>query len=171
MTASPVDDGRYVLVDGRRWRATDPSIPAPFRAELVRELMAARRAVGATTRSGGDASPDRQRVADAKVALGERGEPWWEAPSVDGRRRRIEATIRALLRSRRPESSICPSDVARAIGGSSWRSLVPVVREVATELVTNGTVVVTQGDRPVDVTTARGPIRLRRGARLVAVRE
>lgn len=166
MTSSPVDDGRYLLVDGRRWRATDPSIPAPFRAELVRELMAARRAVGASTRSGGDAAPDRRRVGDAKVALGERGEPWWEVPTVEGRRRRIEATIRALLRSRNPESSICPSDVARTIGGTTWRSLVPVVREVAAELVANGTVVVTQRDRPVDPTTARGPIRLRRGAGL-----
>lgn len=31
------------MVDGRRWRATDPSIPEPLRQELVNELMAARR--------------------------------------------------------------------------------------------------------------------------------
>ena len=59
-------DGRYLVVDGRRWRATDPGIPETLRAELVAELMAARRIQA------------RARVQDAKVALGERGEPWWE---------------------------------------------------------------------------------------------
>jgi len=102
-------------------------------------------------------------VGDAKVALGERGEPWWDAPTVDGRRRRIEATIRALLRARAPESSICPSDVARAVGAGSWRPLVPVVRDVAAELAAAGVIVVTQRDEAVDVRTARGPVRLRRG--------
>ena len=73
-------DGHYVIIDGRRWRATDPSIPEERRQELVSELMAARRAVGAAKR---DSDPKaeraaRDRVNAAKVALGERGEPWWE---------------------------------------------------------------------------------------------
>lgn len=73
-------DGHYVIIDGRRWRATDPSIPEERRQELVKELMSARRAVGAAKRENdekaeGDA---RDRVHAAKVALGERGEPWWE---------------------------------------------------------------------------------------------
>ena len=38
------DDGRYVIVDARRWRASDPTLRDAVRAELVAELMAARRA-------------------------------------------------------------------------------------------------------------------------------
>jgi uncharacterized protein len=75
-------DGRYVVIDGRRWRATDPSIPEERRQALVGELMAARRAVGAARRAG-DAEAERtarDRVHAAKVALGERGTPWWIEP-------------------------------------------------------------------------------------------
>ena len=69
------DDGHWVVIDGRRWRATDPEIPEPFRRELVDELMAARREVG-TRRRAHDAVAERDardRVQQAKVALGERG--------------------------------------------------------------------------------------------------
>ena len=75
-----VDGGRYVLIDGRRWRATDPSIPEGERVRLVGELMRARRDVGRAVRAG-DAEAEREaraRVHAAKVALGERGEKWWE---------------------------------------------------------------------------------------------
>ena len=78
--AEPVDGGRYVLIDGRRWRATDPSIPEDERVRLVGELMRARRDVGGALRAG-DADAEREaraRVHAAKVALGERGEKWWE---------------------------------------------------------------------------------------------
>ena len=161
--ATTEDGGRYILVNGRRWRATDPSIPAAFRSEVVHELMDARRAVGKLTRAADDPAPARARVQDAKVALGERGEPWWTTPTDDGRRQRIEATIRALLRARVPDSSICPSDVARTIGAGSWRPLVPMVREVASDLAATGVILVTQRDEVVDVRSARGPVRLRRG--------
>ncbi len=73
-------DGRYIVVDGRRWRASDPNLPEAERQRLVDELMAARRDVGAAKRSG-DAEAERAaraRVHAAKVALGERGPPWWE---------------------------------------------------------------------------------------------
>lgn len=73
-------DGRYIVIDGRRWRASDPRLPAARRQELVNELMAARRAVGAASRAM-DAEAERaarDRVHAAKVALGERGKPWWE---------------------------------------------------------------------------------------------
>ncbi|MBW2523068.1 MAG: hypothetical protein JRI23_02780, partial [Deltaproteobacteria bacterium] len=68
-------DGRYLIIDGRRWRASDPSIPEARRRDLVRELMSARRAVAAAKRAG-DAVAERlarERVHAAKVALGERG--------------------------------------------------------------------------------------------------
>jgi hypothetical protein len=73
-------DGRYVVIDGRRWRATDPSIPEERRRELVGELMSARRAVGAAKRAGDPVAERsaRDRVHAAKVALGERGPKWWE---------------------------------------------------------------------------------------------
>jgi hypothetical protein len=73
-------DGHYVIIDGRKWRATDPSIPEERRQELVNELMSARRAVGAAKNAGDDEAEKeaRARVHAAKVALGERGEPWWE---------------------------------------------------------------------------------------------
>ena len=73
-------DGHYVIIDGRRWRATDPSIPEERRQELVNELMSARRAVGAAKRAGDEVAERaaRDRVHAAKVALGERGPKWWE---------------------------------------------------------------------------------------------
>jgi uncharacterized protein len=74
------EDGRWIIVDGRRWRATDPELPEERRKELVRELMSARSAVGWAKRRG-DAEAEkaaRKRVHAAKVALGERGPKWWE---------------------------------------------------------------------------------------------
>lgn len=79
----------FVVIGGRRWRATDPAVPEDVAAALRRELMAARRAVGAALRSGQDPSPARARVHAAKVALGERGTPWWEQ-TLEQRRRRWE---------------------------------------------------------------------------------
>ncbi len=80
MAPERTPDGRYVVIDGRRWRASDPRLPEERRQELVDELMGARRAVGAAKRAG-DADAEaaaRARVHAAKVALGERGTPWWE---------------------------------------------------------------------------------------------
>jgi uncharacterized protein len=73
------EDGRYVIIDGRRWRASDPSLSEERRVELVKELMSARRAVGVAKRSGDQPAEQRARtrVNSAKVALGERGSPWW----------------------------------------------------------------------------------------------
>lgn len=152
-------DGHHIVVNGRRWRATDPSIPDTLRQELVDELMAARRAVKT---SGEDA---RRRVHDAKTALGERGVPWWEDPQPEATDDRIAATIRTLAR-KRSESSICPSDVARAIGGESWRSRMADVRRVAAALAESGEVVVTQKGEAVRIDEARGPVRIRRGPAL-----
>ena len=46
-------DGHHIVVDGRRWRATDPAIPEPRRDELTKILMAWRREV--RRRAGTDA--------------------------------------------------------------------------------------------------------------------
>lgn len=150
------DDGRYVVVDGRRWRASDPAIPDTLRQELVDELMAARRAVRAK-------EPDaRDRVQDAKVALGERGPRWWDEPSDADVAVRAEATIRALLR-KRDGRTICPSDAARVVGGDGWRTRMDQVRAVAADLARRGELVVTQKGRPVDLGAGvKGPVRLAR---------
>jgi uncharacterized protein len=82
-------DGRWIVVNGRRWRATDPAIPERDASRLRRWLMAARRDVGSATRAGDrDAERGaRERVQAAKTALGERGPRWWEQ-SDDERRAR-----------------------------------------------------------------------------------
>jgi hypothetical protein len=152
-------DGHHIVVDGRRWRATDTSIPEALRAELVKELMRARRLV----RTRGDEV--RPFVQDAKVALGERGEPWWEEPSEQGRCDRLAATMRALLRHRET-STICPSDAARVVGGEHWRDVMDVARDVARELHEQQVVEVRQGGERVDPAQARGPLRIAPGPAL-----
>jgi hypothetical protein len=88
------DDGRVVVIKGRRWRATDPAIPEQRRAELTGILMAWRREVRRTKGTAGE-STARAGVQAAKVALGERGTPpWWEQTD-DQRRARWEADVAA----------------------------------------------------------------------------
>lgn len=152
-------DGRHIVVNGRKWRASDPGVPDKLRQELVDELMAARRAVKA-------ADPDaRARVGDAKVALGERGQPWWEPAEDEALAARIAATVRALLRHRAGKS-ICPSDAARVVAGDSFRGRMDAVRAVAASMVADGQVVVTQKGQPVDLAEVRGPVRITPGPRL-----
>jgi hypothetical protein len=148
-------DGRYLVVDGRRWRASDPGIPEALRAELVAELMAARRAV----RDEGDRA--RHRVHDAKVALGERGEPWWDSGTEHGRSVRGVAALRSLLRHR-PAGTVCPSEVARVMGGPTWRRFLRPARDLAFALARDGEVAVLQKGEPVGP-EARGPVRIGRG--------
>ena len=67
------------------------------------------------------------------------------------------------LAARDASSSICPSEVARELGGDDWRDLMQPVRDAAHELVRAGTVIITQGSETVDLETVKGPIRIRRG--------
>jgi hypothetical protein len=79
-------DGRYVVINGRRWRATDPNLPEDVRRALVADLMRARRDVARALRAK-DAAAEaaaRARVHVAKVALGERGPKWWESGGGGG---------------------------------------------------------------------------------------
>ncbi len=76
------EDGHYLIVNGRRWRTTDPRLDEATRQRLVNDLMQARRDIARAHRIQ-DATLEaeaRQRVHRAKVALGERGTPWWERP-------------------------------------------------------------------------------------------
>ncbi|MFJ6718524.1 hypothetical protein [Streptomyces sp. NPDC091259] len=90
-------DGHHVVIDGRRRRARDPEIPAEAAARLRVHLMAARRAIAAAHRADdpGAERAARARVQTAKVALGERGTPWWEQSSEE-RRSRWEEGMAAL---------------------------------------------------------------------------
>lgn len=78
-------DGRYLVVRGRLWRTADPRLPPDRRDVLVKALMAARREVGAARRAGDveRLAAARAAVDAAKVALGERGPPWWDDGAPD----------------------------------------------------------------------------------------
>lgn len=74
----------------------------------------------------------------------------------------LEESILFLLDARPSSATICPSEAARAVGGESWRDLMEPAREAARRLVARDEVVITQGGHPVDPSTAKGPIRIRR---------
>ena len=78
-------DGRYIVVKGRLWRATNPHLSPALRQDLIDRLMSARRAVHTALRTQDtDAlSAARAQVHDAKVELGERGPVWWNDGSPD----------------------------------------------------------------------------------------
>lgn len=78
-------DGRYLIVRGRLWRATNPGLGEQERQRLVDELMDARRAVKVAKASGDlyDMAAARQAVDNAKRGLGERGPAWWTDGAPD----------------------------------------------------------------------------------------
>ncbi|MES2033104.1 MAG: hypothetical protein V4466_02915 [Pseudomonadota bacterium] len=99
-------DGRYLVIRGRLWRQSNPSLPADRRAELVTQLMDARRAVGVARKAG-----DRQaltdagrRVDEAKVGLGERGPVWWTDGAPDVNRHLVHNTAYAEWWKALPEA-------------------------------------------------------------------
>jgi len=78
-------------VRGRLWRRANPALPEETRTRLVRELMAARRAVR-DTRDPQALAAARAAVDAAKRALGERGPVWWEDGAPDLNRRMVRNT-------------------------------------------------------------------------------
>ena len=88
---STTDDGHFVVIDGRRWRASDPLVPDDRRHELQSVLMAWRRDVR-RTKGTDEERRSRDGVQAAKVALGERGTPWWEQTEEE-RRTRWETAV------------------------------------------------------------------------------
>jgi hypothetical protein len=95
--------------------------------------------------------------------------------------RELEASILRLLSERAAGATICPSEAARAVAAhevsapavaarevgapdgadDAWRDLMEPARRAARRLVATGEVEIMQGGRPVDPSTARGPIRIR----------
>ena len=65
------------------------------------------------------------------------------------------------VRQRGVSKTICPSEVARALGGEQWRDLMESVRSVGRELAAEGKIVVTQKGQVVNPEQAKGPIRYR----------
>ncbi|MDT5011248.1 MAG: hypothetical protein QOH57_2865 [Mycobacterium sp.] len=100
-------------------------------------------------RDGGGPGAD-----DAKIALG-----------GGSTRHRLEAAIRALADHRGRDSSICPSDAARAVGGENWRDFMDDARELACKLARSGNVEITQRGKVIDPDGGvSGPIRIRPAA-------
>ena len=91
------DDGRFIVVDGRRWRTADPALPDDVRTRLLHHLGVGRAGVRAGKRGGDDSAVTaaRARVRLAKTGLGERGPAWWDQDD-DGRRTRWESALRVL---------------------------------------------------------------------------
>ena len=81
-TEGPDDDERWLVVNGRRWRRTDPCLPDDVVAALKSHLGTGRSTVGAAKRSGDEqrVAGARRRVGLAKLGLGERGPYWWDEP-------------------------------------------------------------------------------------------
>ncbi len=87
-------DGRYIIVRGRLWRASNPGLPEGERQACVDRLMDARRAVKAALKDDDAAALTRARsqVHAAKVALGERGPVWWDDGAPDYNRKMVANT-------------------------------------------------------------------------------
>lgn len=94
------EDGRYILVRGRRWRATDPLLEESVATALRSELGRARSALR-TTRDPEVVAAWRARVQLAKEGLGERGEAWWTLGEAD-RLGRAEQRLQELTARKAP---------------------------------------------------------------------
>lgn len=75
----------------------------------------------------------------------------------------IEAELRRQLALRGTAKTICPSEVARALGATEaeWRPLMQPVRDVAARLADAGELEFTRAGARIEPRGVRGPIRLR----------
>jgi hypothetical protein len=87
------DEERYLVVDGRRWRRSDPLLPTDVEERLKHHLGRGRSGVRTAKRAGDDdaVAAARHLVQTAKVGLGERGDPWWEQDPATRERRWTDA--------------------------------------------------------------------------------
>lgn len=84
-------DGRYLIVRGRLWRTSNPALTDDERTRWVQALMDARRALRGPV-SGEQERVARAAVHAAKLALGERGPPWWTDGAPDLNRHLVKHT-------------------------------------------------------------------------------
>jgi hypothetical protein len=90
------------------------------------------------------------------------GAPVADPPVADAR---FSALILELCTARGVGKSICPSEVARAASGDPndgvrWRALMRQVRAAAAALQDAGAIQVLRKNKPVDIRTVKGVIRL-----------
>ena len=87
-------DGRYFVVRGRLWRATNPSLTDDERRRLTRQLMRHRAGIGQAKRSGDTTAVQsaRRKLHRTKIALGERGPVWWHDGAPDYNRFLVKNT-------------------------------------------------------------------------------
>lgn len=74
--------------------------------------------------------------------------------------RAIEAEILRQTEALAPGKSLCPSDVAMAMG-PDWRTKLTAVRRAAIRLAVDGRIDILRKGRPVDPVSVKGVIRLR----------
>jgi len=82
---------------------------------------------------------------------------------IDSREHTIEQEVLRLVSDRGLEKTICPSEVARSLGGphpDGWGPLMQPVRRVAVQLAKQGRVVITRKGKAVDPDDFRGVYRL-----------
>ena len=87
-------DGRYIVIQGRLWRAANPSLPAEAKVRHMRDLLNGRRALK-TAKTSGDAAAitaARAVIREAEVGLGERGAVWWKDGAPDLNRQLVKNT-------------------------------------------------------------------------------
>ncbi|MGG6298016.1 DUF3253 domain-containing protein [Leptolyngbya sp. AN02str] len=65
----------------------------------------------------------------------------------------LQQAILQQVRDRGPSKSICPSEVARSLGGHHWQQLMPSIRQAGAALVKSGDILATQQGQPVDPLT------------------
>jgi hypothetical protein len=84
-TDPATENERWLTVNGRRWRRTDPCLPDDVVAALTSHLGRGRSAVKHAKKADDDAlvAAARRRVGLAKHGLGERGPYWWDHPEAD----------------------------------------------------------------------------------------
>lgn len=90
-------DGHYIIVKGRKWRATDPAIPEAEFEELKHFLALGRSGSRKSkTKSEDDIKAAREYTGLAKLGLGERGQPVWWEDSTEGRQKRWTEALEQL---------------------------------------------------------------------------
>jgi hypothetical protein len=83
----------------------------------------------------------------------------WRENETDGE---VRATVRALLAARGADSTVCPSEVARAVaaGSADWRGGMPAVHAEVDAMVAEGLVRLSWKGEPMPVRS--GPYRIGR---------
>ncbi|MEO5685935.1 MAG: hypothetical protein ABIR54_01120 [Burkholderiaceae bacterium] len=78
-------DGRYIVIQGRLWRAANPSLPAEAKVRYTREQLNGRRALKLAKTAGDEDAilAARKIIAGAQSGLGERGKVWWKDGAPD----------------------------------------------------------------------------------------